>query len=93
MASKTHKKVSCPPKNFKKQECIPVGCVPAAQRPYPGRGNLETPPQNLETPRKIGDPPRKFGDPPGPDHHHVPPPPGQTDACELITLAQLRCGR
>ena len=58
--------------------------------PFPPE-NLETPP----TPEKFRHP-RKFGDPPGPDPPRAQttpaPPCGQTDACELITLAQLRCG-
>ena len=44
---------------------------------------LETPPEKLETPPKIW---RSPGTRP-------PPPRGQTDTCELITLAQLHCSR
>ena len=65
-----------------KQECIPVGCVPPAAVAVPGgspgRGGLQAP-----------------GTPPGADPPADTPPPinRMTDACENITLPQLRCGR
>ena len=54
---------------------------------------ISDPPRKFQTPpRKFQTPPEKFQTPPGPGH--LPPPPrGQTHACKLITLAQLRCGR
>ena len=42
-----------------KQECIPVGCVPAPEK-------LETPPEKLETPQKNWGPP-SWNRPPGTD--------------------------
>ena len=84
-----------------KQECIPVGCIPAAHWPYPRRG--------VHPRRNFGpDPPEKLQtshpkrDPPGPDTPQDQTPQTKysplwteflTHACENITLPQLRCGR
>ena len=51
---------------FLKQECIPVGCVPAERWPYSGG---EPPPENLEDPpKKDPSPPQKFGGTPPKRH-------------------------
>ena len=50
-----------------KQECIPVGCVPAERWPY--SENWRTPP-----PENFEDPPRKFGGTPPPENLEEHPP-------------------
>ena len=56
-------------KTFKKQECIPVGCVPAERWPY---SSGEPPPENFEgTPPKTRPPPKKR---PPPENLEDPPP-------------------
>ena len=66
--------------------------------------NSRHPPKNSRHPPKISDTPRKFQTPQNsrpPQNFRHPPGPGQvptplrgqTHACKLITLAQLRCGR
>ena len=59
--------------------------------PPPRKFGAGTPPQKFGA----GTRPRKFGagTPPTKIWSRHPPPCGQTDACKLITLAQLRCGR
>ena len=61
------------------QECIPVGCVPSAAVAVGGGGVVVCP-----------------GGLPGGGclpHSPLPPVDRMTDACENITLLQLRCGR
>ena len=70
---------------LEKQECIPVGCIPAERWPY--SENWRPPPPKIWSRH----PPRKFGAPPRirPDTHA---PPLWTEflthACENITLAK-----
>ena len=65
-----------------KQECIPVGCVPAERWPYSGG---EPPPEKLETPRNFGEPPPQ---------DQTPPPwtEWMTEACENITSGGSKGG-
>ena len=77
---------SRPWNNILKQECIPVGCIPAERWPYsenwspPRKFGADTPPENLDQtpPRKFEadtPPPRKFGaDPPSPENLEQTPP-------------------
>ena len=75
-----------------KQECIPVGCVPPAAVAVPGGAPPCTPPGTRHPHPPDQAPPREQA-PPLP-REQVPPPVDRiTDACENITLPQLRYGR
>ena len=74
-------------KTTKKQECIPVGCVPPTAVAVPG-GSPPGTPLGAGTP-----PPEQAPQPHPPEHAASPPVDRITDACENIALPQLRCGR
>ena len=87
------------------QECIPVGCVPPAAVAVLGGSPPGTPPgpgtpldqaSPDQAPPHTWQPPRNQATPPGADPprtRHPHPVDRITDACENITLPQLRCGR
>ena len=78
-----------------KQECIPVGCIPPAAVAVGGGGEgLDQIPLNFPLGFGPGDPPREQTPRPGTPPEQTPSPVDRiTDACENITLLQLRCGR
>ena len=80
--------------NSSKQECIPVGCVPPAAVAVP-RGSLPGTPHPKEQSPPEQAPPGTRHPPKQTPPEQAPPPPVDriTDACENITLPQLRCGR
>ena len=57
-----------------KQECIPVGCVPAERWPYSGGEPPPPPKKNWRPPQKFGGPPPKLEESP-PENLQEPPPP------------------
>ena len=61
--------------------------------PHPNPENFRHPPRKFQTPPQNFNPPQKTSDTPPGTRPGTPPPRGQTHACKLITLAQLRCGR
>ena len=77
-----------------KQECIPVGCVPAAHRPS-REGGVCASQQDFFWGKKIEKKKKKNLEEPPPENFRHPPPWTEilTHAYENITLAQLRCGR
>ena len=95
----------CIVRKYYQQECIPVGCLPAARRPYagvcfrgvPGPGGL-VPGGCLVWGGGVcsgggGCAPGEGVGIPACTEADTPPPCGQPHTCENITLAQLRCGR
>ena len=85
---KKEKKFGGPPQKF--QTPLKISDSPSPLRKFQTPPKISDPPKNFRPPPdQARYPPQKFQTPLGPGHS----PCGQTDACKLITLAQLRCGR